>query len=276
MKLLKWCPCLVLLAAAVPGAAQTAPAAPSDEAGRAALAHLIHKAIVAKLPGVYENNSGWGHTVPLPERLRAPRLRRTVVQVGDHMEVPDGPWRKVRLRMENPDRDLQVRVRSFKRLSGTTYRVVVETDAALLAEVDLQRWRNGLELADVTARADVGLNVLVECDVAGRLDAGRVPPRLVLEPEIRDLKLNLTQFTPKQVTLRRAGLVLAGPGVEAAGEEVKGALQDLLHSLEPDLKQRAGEALAKALKEGKEPWPAGELLKAVGPLLRAADQAPEK
>src|SRR5262249_38600285 len=151
----------------------------------------------------------------------------------------------------------------FKRLDAMTYRVVVEADAALRTEADLQQWRNGLELADVTGRADAALNVVVECDVAARLDTGRAPPRLVLEPEIRDLKLNLTQFTPKQVTLRRAGLTVAGQGVEAVGEEVKGALQDLLRSAEPDLKKRAGEALARALKEGKEPWPAAELLKAV-------------
>jgi hypothetical protein len=41
----------------------------------------------------------------------------------------------------------------------------------------------------------------------------------------------------------------------------------MLRSIEPDVKRRAGEALARALKEGREPLPAVELLKAVAPLL---------
>jgi hypothetical protein len=38
--------------------------------------------------------------------------------------------------------------------------------------------------------------------------------------------------------------------------------------MEPQVKKRAGEAVAKALKEGKDPLPAGDLLKAVTPLLK--------
>ncbi len=252
---------LVLLLAAVP-------AARADEPAAAGLERLIHRAIVTKMPPVFEDKSGWGHTIPLPDRLRFPRLRRTLVQVGDHMEVPDGPWRKLRLRLADPDRDLRVRVRSFKQLKAMSYRVVVETDVALRSEADVQRWRNGLELADLTARADVGLSVRVECDVTARLATDKGPPRLLLEPDVREVKLELTEFTPRQVTFRRAGVTVAGETVEAAGDELKDALQGLLRSKEPEVKRRANEALARALKEGKEPLPAAEVLKAVAPLLR--------
>jgi hypothetical protein len=275
MKVVTWCPCLLLLAP-IPVAAQAPPSPPADKVAAADLARLIHKAVVAKMPRVYEDKSGWGHTVPLPDRLRFPRLRRTVVEVGDHMEVPDSPWRKVRVRLDDPDRDLQVRVRSFRRLDAMTYRVVVETDAALRTEADVQRWRNGLLLADLTGRADVALGVVVECDVAARLDAGKLPPALKLVPEIRELKLNLNGFTPKEVTFRRAGLKVEGEAVEAAGEEFKGALQALLRQAEPAVKKRAGEALERGLKEGKEPLTAAAVLKAVAPLLKAEDRAREK
>jgi hypothetical protein len=268
VKIVTWCPCLLLLLAPVPVEAQTASADPVDEVAAADLTRLIHRAIVAHMPGVYEDKSGWGHTIPLPERVILPRLKRTVVQVGDHMEVPDGSWRKVRLRLEDPDRDLHIHVRSFKRLGPMTYRVVVDADVAVRSEADLQQWRNGVALADLTARADVGLTVRVECDVTARLAAGKAPARLILEPEIKDLKLNLKEFTPKQVTFRRAGLTIGGGAVEAAGEEVRGAVQVMLRSMEPDVKQRAGEALARALKEGKDPLPAAEVLRAAAPLLK--------
>jgi len=275
MKFPTWCAGLALLLAPVPLAAQTAPSPPSQEAAQADLARLIHKAIVSKLPPAYEDRSGWGHTVPLPDRLRLPRARRTLVQVGDRLEVPDGPWRKVRLRVDNPERDLRVRVTSFKRLDPMTYRVVFEADALLRAEADVQRWRNGLLFADLTAGADVALNVRLEFDVAALIDAGRAP-RMRLEPEMRDLQLNLKEFTPRQVSFRRAGVTLAGEGVEAAGAELKESLQGVLRSLEPDLKTRAGEALARAVRERRELLPAGELLKAVAPLLKGEERSPER
>jgi hypothetical protein len=253
---------LLLLLIPAPLAAQTGPSA--EEPSTADLARLLHKLIVARLPPVYENASQWGQTVPLPERLRLPRLRRTVVRVGDRLEVPDGTWRKVRLRVEDPERDLRVGVPSFKRVGTMKYRVVVDADAAVRGEADVQRWRNGLELADLTARADVLLNIRVDCEVTAKLEAGK---GLVLYPDITDLHLNLKEFTPKQVTFRRVGVTIQGEAVEAAGEEFKDTLQALLRGVEPEVKGRANDALARAMKEGKDTLPTVELLKAVAPLL---------
>jgi hypothetical protein len=250
-----------------PLAAQTTAEAPAEVPDSADLARLIHKAVVTNMPEVYEDKSGWGHTIPLPERLRLPRLKRTIIQVGDRMEVPSGTWHKLRLKLEEPDRNLSVRVRSFKRLETTKYRVVVETDAALKAEADVQRWRNGLELADLTGRADVRLIVRVECDATTRFATVKGSPRLVLEPDFKDIKLTLKEFTAKDVTFRRAGVTIGGDPVEAVGDEVKGVVQSALKSMEPDLKKRSNEAAARALKEGKELLPVAEALKAVAPLL---------
>ncbi|HEX5272282.1 MAG TPA: hypothetical protein VFW33_17415 [Gemmataceae bacterium] len=262
MKLTTCVPWLVLLLIPAPLAAQTA--APPDPAATADLARLIHKLIVARLPPAYENAADWGQTVPLPERLRAPRLRRTVVQVGDHVEVPDGTWRKLRLRVEDPDRAIRVRVPSFQRVAPMRYRVVVEVDAAVRGEADVRQWRLGLELADLTARADVVLAVRAECEVAARLVPGK---GLLLDPELTDLRLTLREFTPKEVTFRRAGVTLRGGAVESAGEDLRDSLQALLRAAEPGVRGRANDALARALKDGKDPLPMAELLKAVAPLL---------
>ena len=163
---------------------------------------------------------------------------------------------------------MQVRVKDFKKIDVKTYRVQVESDVALKTEGDLQTWRNGVLLTDLAAKADVALKVLVECDMTVRLDTGRVPPRLLLEPNVKDLKLELKDFTPREVTFRRAGVTIAGTPIEAAGEELKGGLQTLLRTLEPDIKKRTGEALAKAMKEGKEPLTTATLLRTVAPLLK--------
>jgi hypothetical protein len=60
---------------AVPSLAEGCPEAPAGL-----------EAVVAKMPREYEDLSGWGRTMPLPQNLRLPRLKRTLVRVGDHFE----------------------------------------------------------------------------------------------------------------------------------------------------------------------------------------------
>jgi hypothetical protein len=273
MKIATWYTCLVLLAA--PLTAQAAPAPPAEEAAADRLGQMIHTILVAKLPKKFVDESEWGQTIPLPERLRLPRARRTFVKVGDHMEVPDGVWRKVRLRLDDADRDLGVRVRSLIRQGPTTGRLTVDADVLLHADADVQRWRNGLLLADVNGRADVALGVLVECDVSIRLHTAGPLSWPTLDPDIKDLHLTLKRFSPERVTLKRAGVVVEGEPVVRAGEELKGVVQAVLTAAEPKVKKRAGEALARALKGGESPLTAANLIKAAAPLLKE-NQLPER
>jgi hypothetical protein len=240
------------------------------------LARLLHQAVTAKLPKVYEDTSGWGHTIPLPDRVRLPRARRTIVEVDGRLEVPDGFWRKIRLRMDNPDRDLRIHVRSLERLDATTYRLKLDTDAALHVDADLQRWRNGLLLADVVAQARVSVGAFVSCVVSSRLDTGSLPPRVRLEPDIKELKLEMKSFRADRVTFQRAGLTLDGEALEGLNEEFRDTLQRQLREKEPQIKKRATEALARQFKEDKNPIPLPALLDAAAPLLKATTRPPEK
>jgi hypothetical protein len=270
MKTARLCASLSLLLAVAPLAAQTAASPPdaktSAKRPEADLEQLIHKAVLAQLPRVHEDASGWGQTIPRPDNLLLPGLKRTVVRVGDRLELPHGLWRKVRLKVEDPDQDLKIHVRDFQKVDTTTYRLTVAADVAMRSETDVQQWVKGLNLASLTARADVGLTVRVECDVSTRLDTKKLPPALVMEPQVRDLKLDLTSFELKGVTLQRPRIVVQAE-VEGVGEEFKGALQAVLRSLEPQAKKHAGETLARGMKEGKGPLTPAAMLKAAMPLL---------
>jgi hypothetical protein len=251
---------------------------PQEENPAADLERLIHDAVAARLSKVVEDASGWGRTIPLPDpdQLRRPRARRKIIDVDGHPEVPDGTWRKVRLWLTNPDRDLRVRVKSFRRLDATKFRLEVTTDTSLRTEADVMRWRNGILLADLTARARVDLRVAVECEVSGRLDTTNFPPEVQLESDLRELKVDVKEVVPTRVTLNRLGVSVGGEVLEGAGEEVRGALQGLIRQKEPELKKRAGEMLARALREGKGPVAAARMLKAAKPLLEAQEKPRDK
>jgi hypothetical protein len=251
---------LVVLGAVLPRAGAGEPARPEAARRYAALSRLIKKAVVAGLPKVMKDDSGWGGTIPVPERLRAPRLRRTYVKVGDHWELPQGTWRKVRLWLEDPNRDLDVRVRELRQVDATHYRLGVDADAALRLEADVRQWLRGLLLLDATAQADADVGLALDFNVRVEL-AGKLPPEVKVAPRVTDLKMELKDFTLRRVKFHRAGVAVEGDA--RLSDELKGVLQGLLRSAEPRVRARANAAIARALREGRGTLSAADLLKAV-------------
>src|SRR5437868_3526058 len=96
---------------------------------------ILHKIVVAQVPKYVEDNSGWGGSIPIPDKLPLPRLR-TRIKVGDHEELPHGLWRKLRVNVDDPDKDVAIQVRSFEKIDAKTYRLSLDSQAAIRGEVE--------------------------------------------------------------------------------------------------------------------------------------------
>jgi hypothetical protein len=264
MRIMACSACLVFLALGTPLVAQPMP--PTEDPA-AELNQLIHKAVAVRLPKVTEDDSGWGRTIPLPDRIRLPRARRTIVEVNGQPEVPDGTWIKTRLSVDDPDRDLKIHVRTFKRLSPTSYRLTLDADVTFRSEADTQRWRNGLLLSDAMVSADLLVRVFLDCEVVGKLGANGIK----LEPDVKDLTLTLKEYTPHRVKLNRSGLSLEGDVVEGLSDLLKTRVEEQLRGKEANLKKNGSEYLAAAMKDSKHPLNAAAMLKAAAPLMKKSD-----
>jgi len=221
---------------------------------------MIQKLIAGKIPRMVEDTSGWGQSVPVPEKLRFPGLR-TTVRVGNRMELPHGLWRKVKVSMKDPDKDLRIWVRDVKRLNPKTVRVSVESQATFGTAVQAQLWQRGLALPGFAGKADATIAVFVDCDVVMELVTSKFPPELKVEPKVANLKMDLRDFNLKEISLLRLGKVLEGERAKETGNQYKGILQDLMHAAEPTVKDYANDAIAESIKEGKGTLSAGALFK---------------
>jgi hypothetical protein len=247
----------------LPASADEKTSPPAPKVDYTALSSTIHKVVISQLPKVIRTDSNWGNTIPIEEGLRLMKRRKTV-QVGDHLEFPHGQWRKTRAWFDDPDRDLTIKVLDFQPAGKNAYKIVLDVNAAVHAETEIQQWQKGILLADILALTDVAVNVPLQCEATLKLGTG-FPPEVKVEPKVTSLKANLEDFKLKRAELRRPGLALAveGKAADDLGKRVQGALQELLHNAEPTIAAKANEAISRSLREGKGNFSAAALLKAL-------------
>src|SRR5437660_2878722 len=141
---------VILFAAVMLGAAPLAPAGDvpkKDEYGD--LSRLLHKIVVKQVPHEIEQKFDWGTTAPLPPKLVAPRLPRKMVKVGDHMEAANGAWKRIHVKLADPNKDLRIVVKDLKKLDKSGYRVVIDSEALLRCDGEWNQWKNGVLLLRV-------------------------------------------------------------------------------------------------------------------------------
>ena len=217
----------------------------------AAFSKMVHSMVVKRLPKEgFEDTSGWGLTIPYEPNLPLPTLR-TVVKVGDQVMLPHGTWRRIKGKIENPDRDLKIVVKDFKSMdNGKFYRLVIDVDAMILCNVEIQQWQKGLALIGGEGAVDANLTSTITCDVGWSFDFKTLPPDLVIEPKVKELTLNL-------VDLKARGGPVLPPGL---ANDVKDLARNLVKASEPMVKDLANDAIAKSLKDGKGTISVGSLM----------------
>jgi hypothetical protein len=255
-------PALILFA--IPVAADD-PKAPEAKRDYGDFSRLIHRMVVKQLPKEFEDKSGWGQMVPLTERLRFPNLPRARVRIGDKEGYPNGLWKKFKVRIEDPEKDLKIDVREFSKVNPKTFHLVVDSEVAFTGEGEVQNWQKGLPLGKVSGLADALLGLGMVFDVGVTFNTKKFPPELNVEPKLADLRIDLKKFTLRRVFNPTTNLGVEGETAKNLGDEMKDTLKSLVKSSEPDIKNRANEAIAQALREGKGNISAASLFKFAPP-----------
>jgi hypothetical protein len=238
---------------------------PSPQRDYADFSRLIHKMVVKELPKEFEDRSGWGQIVPLTEKVRFPRLPRTRVQIGDKEGYPDGLWKKFKVRIDDPAKDLKINVRELSKVDSKTFRLVIASEVALAGAGEVQNWQKGLPLGRISAQADARLGLDMVFDIGVTFNSKTFPPDLNIEPKLADLQIDLKEFNLRRVANPATNIALEGEAAKKIGDDMKDTLKSLIKNFEPEIKNRANLAIAQSLKEGKGNISAAALLKIAPP-----------
>lgn len=236
----------------------------------AEFSRLLHQMVVKQVPQEHEEKFNWGNTIPVPEKLRLPRLR-TYVKVGDHLEVPHGAWRRVRVKLLDANKDLRITVRDFRPVDKL-YRIVIDSEVTVFAQGEWQQWQKGLLLLGENGDATATITSSMVCDVDASLDYTKFPPVLNVKPKVTEMTLDLKAFQ-----LLRVNGTVEGEKVRQLGNDLMGdLLRDGIKAAEPLVKDYANDAIARSLKEGKGTLSADVLLKLGPPAKKEAPKTSNK
>jgi hypothetical protein len=220
------------------------------------LSRLIHRMVLKKVPREHEQRFNWGNTIPLPDKLPLPNLR-TYLKVGDRIELPHGAWKRIRVKLDDPNKDLKIKVKEFKKIDKASYRVVLDAVVTLRCDGEWNQWQKGLLLLRVDGQADATVASTIVSNVELAVNVRKFPPEVKADPKIVDLTLDLQDFT-----LNQLGGTLQGEKIrQIANDLMRDTLHDLLKAAEPMVRDYANQVLAQSLQESKGKLSVGELLK---------------
>ena len=231
---------------------------PAKNEKYAEFSKLINKIALKEIPNYIQDNTGWGQTMPIPPgKLRFANLR-TTVKVKDHFEFPHGLWRKVKVWMKEPAKDLDIRVREFK-VDGKIIHISLDAVVTAETEIEAEHWQRGIFLWGFKGKAGPKIGVAVDCDVA--ISPGKSLLEVKVEPKVTSLKVDLKDLNLRELNTARLGKVAEGENAKALGNRYKDVLQDAIDYFKPTLEDYANQAIAQSLKEGRGTISLTELMK---------------
>lgn len=202
------------------------------------------KTLVAEAIGDgYEDTKHWGRTREVIGGVDIePRPGRFAPRISKHkVEVRDGFWRRYRVDLLDPERDLDVRIDNLQPVSPgvTDFTIHIAIRARITAQVE--HWIRGIKGFNAEVISDAGIVIDASCRIAIRSEfaPGRFLPDVILEPEVRAIKLRLTDLDTHQIGRLRGDLV------EEIGNGSRRVIDELLQRREDQLVAKANRKIAE-------------------------------
>jgi hypothetical protein len=244
------------------------PANPAvDGAALERLKVLLATLIQQATPKEYEKRDDWGAVKSVTTGVR---VEGRPLHTHFHRRTKDvnhGAWKHYRLTLVDPERDLRVEVREMTALAGGRAGFVIAVDARLDAWGRLKLYQYGVHLGAYEIEADVEARIEVRGDVGLAVRSSGDGPVLVVDPVVRDARLDFQQLRLRRISDAHGPLVKQlGDGVarmieeELNGEKLVGKLNRAIDKKRDRLQTSPGDWLTGAreslLGEAPSPSPA--------------------
>jgi hypothetical protein len=203
------------------------------------VAPIIGPIIEEVIPRTYEGSKDWGKTTTIKQLHSDGNFFKFDIH-REPREVNDGVWKKYKLELVDPDKNLTVRIDNLHATESGQYALTLFVAAKIHGWARTAVYEKGVHIISLEAEGDTSIRLWLDADVGVEtVKSSLLVPGVELRPKITDAKLKFGDFRLTRVS------------------DVKGALAHdlgglLRHALEKEL---SGPKLANKLNRSLEKHP---------------------
>ncbi len=195
----------------------------------AGLQRLATSIVLENLPQHYVDTRDWGGT---RERFDGLDIRRDGLEIRTKRKrktVNHGTWKRYEITQIDPERNLKVRISQARTMPDGRAAFEVELVSKINGVARLSRWNRGVRLFSITLDADAEVRLVLDCRLDVELDLSRLPPDVVLRPEVVQAEVQLAEFRVNRISH------LDGPVARELGNGLKQVLRKQMDHYEPKM-----------------------------------------
>lgn len=204
----------------------------------AELSDWLRWLVLKNLPPTYEDNRKWGLQKSVYDGFRFRREGIKLETERKYKNVKHGTWSRYFLEFDDPERKLRLEVKRFEP-TGDRMKIDVEVEAPLHAFGRMSQWQRDVQMISLSMNADVTVRLVVESEVAIRINPLAFPPIIQLEPVVKKASVALTQFEVHRISQ------LHGPLAEQLGKGIRSVVDDRLADYSDKLVIKMNQQLEK-------------------------------
>jgi hypothetical protein len=214
-------------------ASAQAPQPPPDDALASTLSQLIRDAI----PLAHDKQQDWGATREVTVGYRVDGKPFHYHVHRRKKAVAHGVWKHYKLRVVDPEQDLQVRLGDLRPVGPGRMAFTLDVQSKLDAWARAKVYQYGVHLIALEVEGDVQMRLQLRGEVALEATAASGSLAIAARPVITDAKLSLDELRIRRVSDAR------GPLIRELSDGVRSVVEDQLNG--PQLTARLNRAIEK-------------------------------
>lgn len=224
---------------------------PRPQASAIVIGDLLKTLLFARLPKAHEDRKHWDLTEEVVSGVKWTGQGFGVRPHWKKQEVKHGLWKRHKVWVEDPVRDIHIELRRARTSEDNVVRFNLAVQAKLQLEAEIKEYRRGVQLFGVTIVGSSDVQAILRCEVGLDWVGSGWNAKLAINPVVKESFLELHGFD-----LARIGK-FDGKLTEEIGKRCEDIIKDELAEQGHKVTAAANKAIAKSKAKGDltiAPW----------------------
>jgi hypothetical protein len=184
-----------------------APAAPTANVSADVVSAVAARLISDAIPREYERSKDWGRTKRITTGIRSSGNFFDFDIHRRKTEVNHGVWKKYRITLVEPEKNLQVEITNLRRIEANRFGLTLTVNAKLHGWARAKVYDRGIHIIALEADADTTAHLTLDAEFSVEtVPTSAYLPGVAVRPVVTDARLKLKQFRLNRISDLRGSL----------------------------------------------------------------------